>query len=697
MVEFRKRISRFQSQISEETTFEEVAALLLGQKLTLLPVTNEIGILQGVFTRRNMHQMIIDEVTLTTPIRNYIKKQVMTVNVDTPFDEIIEIAKTSEVGTAVVVDSDYKVIGLFSKTDMVLSLLESTNSLKEQLETIVQHAHIGVIVTDEQLKITYVNDRLHRMSGKKADQMLGNQLHHIFPEFHTYLKNPLTPNQNYMSITLHNSKAIAYLSPYQRNSREEGYIVLFQETPELERMAEELETVKSLKSTLQTTLDYAYDGIITIDEKRIVQMVSPSLLQLFRLQQEDVLGNHVSKALPELQLAHVFETQEADLSDFEEEQGIKYVVHRIPIIHDGKVIGAIGKVMFRQLNEVGQLFKKWQKAESKADFYHKQYRETETAKYTWDQIYSVDHHMDKLKKSGRKAAKGRSTVLIRGESGTGKELFAHAIHSSSARRDDRFVIVNCAAIPEDLLESEFFGYEEGAFTGARQRGKIGKFDLANGGTLFLDEIGDMSLTLQAKLLRVLQDREFYRVGGTARIQVDVRIIAATNRDLEQMVKEGLFREDLYYRLNVISLHVPPLRERQADIEHLIVHLMEELNRVLGTSITGLDRAAKETMLSYHWPGNVRELKNVLERAMTFAEHGSIQIEDLPDYMLQQIERQQLEQPDTTMFEDAEINAIKKALKQTKGNKAEAARLLGISRSSLYEKLKKYQLTNVGVL
>ncbi|WP_042353029.1 sigma-54-dependent Fis family transcriptional regulator [Bacillus massiliigorillae] len=693
MVEFRKKVSRFQRQISEETTFEEAAALLLGQKFTLLPVTNKEGILQGVFTRRNMHQMIMDEVKLTTPIRKYIKNHVITINIETPFDEIVELAKTSEVGTAVVVDEDNRVIGLFSKTDMVLSLFESTNFLKEQLETIIQHAHIGVIMTDEQLHITYVNDLLHRMSGKNANQMLGNQLHYVFPEF----KAPLQSSQNYMSITLRNSKAIAFLSPYQRNAMEKGFIVLFQETPELERMAEELETVKSLKTTLQTTLNHAYDGIITIDEKRIVQMVSPSLLQLFRLQEKDVLGKVVSKVLPELQLAHVFETQEADFSDFEEEQGIKYIVHRIPIIHDGKVIGAIGKVMFRQLNEVGQLFKKWQKAERKADYYHKQYKQTETAKYTWDQIYSVDTQMDKLKKSGKKAAKGRSTVLIRGESGTGKELFAHAIHSSSARRDDRFVIVNCAAIPEDLLESEFFGYEEGAFTGARQRGKIGKFDLANGGTLFLDEIGDMSLTLQAKLLRVLQDREFYRVGGTAKIQVDVRIIAATNRDLEQMVKDGLFREDLYYRLNVISLHVPPLRERKADIEHLIVHIMEELNRVLETSITGFDQEAKKTMLSYHWPGNVRELKNVLERAMTFAEHGSIQIEDLPEYMLKQIERKQLEQPDTTMFEDAEINAIKKALKQTKGNKAEAARLLGISRSSLYEKLKKYQLTNAGVL
>jgi transcriptional regulator with PAS, ATPase and Fis domain len=394
--------------------------------------------------------------------------------------------------------------------------------------------------------------------------------------------------------------------------------------------------------------------------------------------------------LPELLLDNVYQSETAEVSGFLEINGIKYIVHRIPILADGKVIGAIGKIVFRQLNEVSELFKKLQKAENKASFYHQQFQKSESARFTWEHLLTVDPYMEKLKKSAAKAAKGRSTILIRGESGTGKELFAQAIHNSSARSTGKFIVVNCAAIPEDLLESEFFGYDEGAFTGARQKGKLGKFDLANGGTLFLDEIGDMSLSLQAKLLRVLQEREFYRVGGTVRIQVDVRIIAATNRILEEMVREGFFREDLYYRLNVISLNVPPLRDRLYDTDHLIGQFMIELNQILGTSITGIDARAREVMLDYGWPGNVRELRNVMERAMTFAENGKIRFEDLPDYLVKQVSSKE-SLLNVSLVQNAELEAIKKALVQVQGNKVKAARLLGISRSGLYEKIKKYKL------
>ncbi|MEH7308618.1 sigma-54 interaction domain-containing protein, partial [Neobacillus drentensis] len=416
----------------------------------------------------------------------------------------------------------------------------------------------------------------------------------------------------------------------------------------------------------------------------------PPLLELFNLQPESVLFKPVAKVLPELLIDNVYHSETAEVSEFLEINGIKYIVHRIPILADGKVIGAIGKIVFRQLNEVSELFKKLQKAENKASFYHQQFQKSESARFTWENLLTVDPYMEKLKKSAAKAAKGRSTILIRGESGTGKELFAQAIHNSSARNTGKFIVVNCAAIPEDLLESEFFGYDEGAFTGARQKGKLGKFDLANGGSLFLDEVGDMSLSLQAKLLRVLQEREFYRVGGTVRIQVDVRIIAATNRNLEEMVKEGQFREDLYYRLNVISLYAPPLRDRLYDTDHLIGRFMIELNQILGTSITGIDNRAREAMLSYPWPGNVRELRNVMERAMTFAENGKIKFEDLPDYLVKQVSSNE-PSLNVSLVENAELEAIKKALVQVQGNKVKAARLLGISRSGLYEKIKKYKL------
>ncbi|MGD6871878.1 sigma 54-interacting transcriptional regulator [Sutcliffiella horikoshii] len=579
MITLKEMITPIPYQIKEDTTLEEALNIMKEEKYGLLPVVNEDGKLMGVFTRSKLFQMVKQEKPLITSIKDFVKKDVYSLKENTPYKELEEIVRNSSVGTGVVVDAENRVLGLFTKADMVMGLLNVTRTL-------------------------------------------------------------------------------------------------------------------NLKQSLQTALDHAYDGILLADETQTIQMVSPSLLELFNMGFEDVLHKKTDAVFPHFQLSKIYETEEAEVSDFHEINGIKYIIHRIPVLQEGRMVGAIVKIMYRQLNEVNDLFKRLQKAESKASFYHTELKKSENARFTWDHIISEHPVMEKIKKSAAKAAKGRSTILIRGESGTGKELFAHAAHNSSARKDGKFVVVNCAAIPEDLLESEFFGYEDGAFTGARSRGKIGKFDLANGGSLFLDEIGDMSLNLQAKLLRVLQEREFYRVGGTKRIQVDVRIIAATNRHLEEMVKEGTFREDLYYRLNVISLFIPPLRERMMDIQILSDRIMSELNRVIGTSITGFEPRAKQILMSYHWPGNVRELRNVMERAMTFAEHGKIKVEDLPDYMLGSnhvlVDETAVTQEES-MVESAERVAIETALTKTKGNKAKAAKMLGISRSSLYDKLRKYQL------
>ncbi|MCM3573536.1 sigma 54-interacting transcriptional regulator [Mesobacillus subterraneus] len=681
MIEFKDIVTPIDCQVTEKTTLREALGIFREMKWNLLPVTDAERNLQGVFTRSGLYQMILDGSPLEAPIQPYIKKQARSIRIDTPYREIEQIVKTSKVGTGVVLDEQDKVIGLLTKTEMVVALLKSANTLKDQLETILQHSNIGVLMTDGRMNVVYANEAFAKISGRAVDSIVSRKIGEILPG----LLNEENSPHHYEKF-----KSILHISSYETVNHEEGKILLFQDISEFEKMAEELETVKKLKLTIETTLENAYDGILMTDERNMITMVSPPLLELFNLEKTEVLYKPVDQALPQLKLGNVFSSELAEVSDFHEINGIRYIVHRIPIKKDGKVIGAIGKVMFRQLNEVSELFKRLQKAENKASFYHQQLQKSESARFTWDHIFSEDPYMEKLKKSAAKAAKGRSTVLVRGESGTGKELFAHAIHNSSARSEGKFVVVNCAAIPEDLLESEFFGYEEGAFTGAKQRGKIGKFDLANGGTLFLDEIGDMSLSLQAKLLRVLQEREFYRVGGNVRVKVDVRIIAATNRNLEEMVKQGEFREDLYYRLNVISLNIPPLRERVHDVEYLIGGLMKELNSMLGTSITGISSQAKTALLRYEWPGNVRELRNVLERAMTFAEHGKIQAEDLPDYLISQLSSPLGEQ--ISLAEDAELGAIRKALSQTNGNKAKAARLLGISRSGLYEKIKKYQLS-----
>lgn len=681
MIEFRDIVTPVDCVITEETTLKEALEVVREKKWNLLPVTDNHRNLKGVFTRSGLYQMLLDGNPLETPIKTYIKRNARSLRIDTPYHQIEQIVKTSKVGTGVVLDEHDKVMGLLTKTEMVQALLKSANTLKEQLETILKHSNMGVLMTDEHSRIIYANEALTKICGRPADSIQSMYLHDMFPGM---------PAENNVHHHDEKYKTIMHISSYETINHKPGKIVLFQDISEIEKMAEELQTVKKLKLTIETALEHAYDGILMTDEQNVITMVSPPLLELFDLEKKEVLHQSVDNVLPQLKLGNVFKSEAAEVSDFHELNGIKYIVHRIPVKKDGRVIGAIGKVMFRQLNEVSELFKRLQKAENKASFYHQQLQKSEAARFTWEHIFTEDPYMEKLKKSAAKAAKGRSTVLVRGESGTGKELFAHAIHNSSARSDGKFVVVNCAAIPEDLLESEFFGYEEGAFTGARQRGKIGKFDLANGGTLFLDEIGDMSLALQAKLLRVLQEREFYRVGGNARIKVDVRIIAATNRNLEEMVKTGEFREDLYYRLNVISLNIPPLRERVHDVEYLTVSLMKELNSMLGTSITGISAQAKTALFQYDWPGNVRELRNVLERAMTFAEHGKIQVEDLPDYLLSQMAKPVLQK--VSLAEDAELGAIKKALTQANGNKAQAARLLGISRSGLYEKIKKYQLS-----
>ncbi|MDZ5473019.1 sigma 54-interacting transcriptional regulator [Bacillus sp. 31A1R] len=687
MIEFKDMISPVDCVVTEDTTLQEIVQLMQKKKWNTIPVTNLEGECTGVFTRSGLFQMILDEKPLTTSIHSYIKREAKTIYSNTTFNEVERVVQQSEVGTGIVVDEKRKVIGLFTKTDMVLSLLNSSNSLRTQLETILQHTNMGVMMTDERSHILYVNERVCSLIDQ-APQVLHNQcLLNVFPG----LKGKVNSNQ-IIQLEINHTKFILHFSPYQTAKKKKGYIILFQHLTEIETLAQELESVKNLKSTLETAIDSAYDGILMTDDKTKVQMVSPSLLELFNLQKEDVIYKPVENVFPQFNLTPIFKSETAEISEFLEINGIKYIVHKLPILQDGKCIGVIAKVVYRQLNEVSELFKKLQRAENKANYYHSQYEKAELARFTWDHILSTDPYMEKLKKSAAKAAKGRSTVLIRGESGTGKELFAHAIHNSSARREGKFVIVNCAAIPEDLLESEFFGYEEGAFTGAKQRGKIGKFDLANGGTLFLDEIGDMSLSLQAKLLRVLQEREFYRVGGTKKIQVDVRIIAATNRPLEEMVEEGQFREDLYYRLNVISLNIPPLRNRMSDVEHLLEHLLVDLNNVLGTSITGIDLSAKDCLLNYDWPGNVRELRNVMERAMTFAEHGRIQLDDLPDYMIKKVSSaQHTPSRNVNLVEELEIQTILKVIDQTNGNKAKAARILGISRSGLYEKIKKYQL------
>ena len=306
-----------------------------------------------------------------------------------------------------------------------------------------------------------------------------------------------------------------------------------------------------------------------------------------------------------------------------------------------------------------------------------------TRQYRCGDIISKNARMREILDLTREVASLRSTVLIRGESGTGKELIARAVHNSGDRAARPFVAVSCAALAETLLESELFGHEKGSFTGAVAQ-KKGKFEMAGGGTVFLDEIGDISPKLQADLLRVLQERCFYRVGGSEEVRVDVRVIAATNRDLRQAVQEGKFRDDLYYRLNVIEISLPPLRERLEDIPLLAAHFVERLAHELGKDVAEISAGALKMLLDYDWPGNVRELENALERAIVTARTRVLAEEDF-GFLSRKME------PVNGTLQELERQAIAAAIWRTRGNIKEAAAALGIDRSTLYEKIKKYEI------
>jgi len=321
--------------------------------------------------------------------------------------------------------------------------------------------------------------------------------------------------------------------------------------------------------------------------------------------------------------------------------------------------------------------------------------------FTFDDIITINPATQALIREAQQAAQGLSTVLISGESGVGKELMAQAIHQAGPRRNEPFVKVNCAAIPENLLEADFFGYVEGAFTGASKSGKIGRLDRANGGTLFLDEIGDMPLSLQGKLLRVLQEQTFERVGDTTTIRVDIRFIAATNQDLEEKVMVGSFRKDLFFRLNVIPIPITPLREKPEDILPLVHAFLLKYNDIFGMQVKDITPEALNALRSYPWPGNIRELENVVERAMNFTVEETIRLEHLPPHLRGGLSGSAfIEDKETVKTpvppyrwrrEEQERESIIIALQQSGGNKSEAARNLGMSRSWLYEKMNRLGL------
>ena len=444
-------------------------------------------------------------------------------------------------------------------------------------------------------------------------------------------------------------------------------------------------------SLLETMLAAPDELIVVVNKNGYIENMSQAYGDFLGIQVQNAIGRHVTEVIENTRMDIVVKTGVPETGETQDIHGEKMIATRIPIRKNGMVIGAYGRVLVRNTRELHMLHDKLSSIEMELNMYKRTFEKINTAKYTVDDIIGDCSIMQDLKDSVRKVAKTNSNVLIMGESGTGKELFAHSIHAGSMRRKAPFVCVNCGSIPEQLIESELFGYEEGAFTGARKGGKIGLFPAAHGGTIFLDEIGELPLPMQVRLLRVLQDREIQRVGSNVREKVNVRVVAATNRNLYQTVKKGEFRSDLYYRLNVVTLHLPLLRERKEDLPLLIQMILSKISKKESLGAIEISREAMDHLLRYDWPGNVRELENVLERAINFTDAGEkIKAKNLPERITGSMVSRTV-MPLKELMENTEKDAIKDALLRCRNCKAKAANELGISRTTLYEKMMKYEI------
>ncbi|ADI26148.1 MULTISPECIES: sigma-54 interaction domain-containing protein [unclassified Geobacillus] len=575
------------------------------------------------------------------------------------------------------------------------ALIAELKSEAARRALIFHSSHDGMIVVDEYAYITDMNQSAAELLGVDKDEVIGKHILDVLPS--SGLPRVLKTRQTefHQEVELANGKKLitTRIPIIDDNGKLFGALAVFKDITELVALAEEITDLKEVRMMLEAIIYSSEEAISVVDENGNGILINPAYTRLTGLTEEDVIGKPATADIAEGESMHmqVLKTRRP-VRGARMKVGPKnrdVIVNVAPIIVDGVLKGSVGVI--HDVSEIQRLTAELNRA--------RQIIRTLEAKYSFADIVGESEEMKVAIEQAKLAAKTPATILLRGESGTGKELFAHAIHNASDRKYNKFIRVNCAAIPETLLESELFGYEEGAFSGARRGGKRGLFEEANNGSIFLDEIGELSASTQAKLLRVLQEREIVRVGGTKPIPINVRVIAATNVNLEKAIAEGAFREDLYYRLNRMPIYIPPLRARKEDIPALCRHLIQKLNQDYGRNVEGVTDEAMAKLLAYDWPGNVRELENVLGRAMIFMKFHEVMIDatHLPPLAspssvpAHRVETEEEIRPLEEMVSRYEASLIEQALRRHRGNKTAAARALGISVRNLYYKLEKYNL------
>lgn len=555
---------------------------------------------------------------------------------------------------------------------------------------------IAIIAVNSVGSVSFLNAMAGYFLGTPTSIAIGKRIENIMPNSNIseILENSVTVHDRQEFV---NGRLVKYsLIHFQFKENAPFGLIIMQDVTEKISLEKELAKVRNKYEMLDMMLEESFEELGAVDKYgRLFYLTRKSAINL-GIDRDEAVGQDVTTLNPKCLLKKVAQTGLMEITEIARRNKKPVPVAVTPLVKDDVLHGAVCKSLFSDVQEAKNFVCRIQEMDGRpvtGDSPRKVYG----CRYTFDDIVGKSNAVQLTKKRAFRAAKGDSNILITGESGTGKELFAQAIHMASPRRQGPFVAINCAGIPENLLESELFGYEFGSFTGARKGGKPGKFQLSHNGTIFLDEVPDMSVGMQAKLLRVIQEREFERVGGTQTFEVDVRIVAATNRDLWDMVQRGQFREDLYYRLDVVTVQIPPLRNRVDDIDLLTRHFISNIRERIRSNVTGINEEVMDLFNSYHWPGNVRELRNVIEGAMNLNTGALIDVDSLPLRIKQKMmetgqDKSILTTGSGQPFENEALREkamIEHAMQEANSNKRKAATMLRISRATLYNKLKKY--------
>lgn len=660
-------------------------------RITTLPVVDEDDKLIGVFPRKRLFSALLKGANLEEPVKKYMVESPVFVTVDRTYDEyslVVRVTK-SLVDNVVVLDRDDKVVGMIGTAEYLRASLDVILSSSAVLESLYTVNYEGIIIVDRDGDILRMNPTAEKMFHKCFSKVKGSPLKEIFPEV-VLSKTRLLG----LRKTIEGLPVIVNQIPILENDKILGHSFAFLDVSDMEKMAQELEMVKDLQTTISGVLNAASDGVFVSDTSGEIKYVNESACQLVSQECDEIIGSNIQTLFQTDKLARILDSGNPEVDSYDI-YGKQFIVSHIPFRNSGEGDGITGVVSTAYLNDnmiTEEIARRWLFLNEQVQYYKDELDKRASGASRFDQMVSFNPAFKEFKKEAQFIARSTSTVLLTGESGVGKDMFARGLHEASPRAEGPFIKVNCVSIPESLFESELFGYAPGSFTGALKSGKFGYFERADKGTIFLDEIGDMPLSIQVKLLQVLQEKEFTRVGGTEKQKVDVRIIAATNRDLRDAIAKKTFREDLFYRLNVIEFHLPPLRERPEDVIPLAESFIQKYNSILGSRVTGIQEPAKLALQKHNWPGNIRELENAIERAANYVWEGEISVDNLPPQVLR-ASKASIENPASyqgTMM-DVEKNLLLDALEKTKGNKSAAARILNLSRSTFYERLAKYDI------